>query len=307
MRIDRLLAITIFLLNRKQATARELADKFEVSLRTIQRDMDALALAGIPLFADRGCDGGYRIVDDYTLDRQMFSEGELRTITSFVGKLHEILGSNRLAGAEEKLRQLGPVKQRKKSHEQLIMDLTPWGITPRIRELFGQVYNAVEEHRLLTIEYHAADGSITDRAIEPLSVILRGAAWYIYAFCRLRQAVRLFKITRISRIRQLSETFAPAVHPPYREPESRDGAQNDFTLFVLKFSEHARGRVSDYAGSDNIKEMPDGSLFGFFPFPEDDWVYGWLLSFGPLVEVLEPPHARTRLKELGCALVRHYD
>lgn len=305
MKTERLLSITLYLINRKKATARELADHFEVSVRTIQRDMESLSLSGIPIYADRGKEGGYSIVDTYTVNRHYFAPRELAALTSLVGRLNTVLDHGALKNAEEKLLNLSRAVTPRK-HETLLMDFTPWGMDEIHRKHFQSVYRAVEESQVLALRYASPTGEETRRDIEPVSVIIKGSAWYVYAYCRLRAAMRLFKLTRIFDVTAMPEYFQPDRHPPYTDGLARMEIRPN-TLFVLKFAPSARGRITDYYNPDRLHDMPDGSIMGFFPFPDDEWVYSWILSFGPLVEVLEPPHARQRIMDLVFSLSKSYD
>ncbi|TWI76752.1 putative DNA-binding transcriptional regulator YafY [Desulfobotulus alkaliphilus] len=307
MKTDRLLAIVLYLINRKKATARELARHFEVSHRTIQRDMDSLALAGIPIYADRGSEGGYRILDTCTVDRHYFAPQELASLLSLVGRLNALLQPGHLRHTEEKLRNLTRPGDPLKTHRPLIMDFTPWGLDAAKKQLFQDVYEAVEASRLIRLRYAAPDGMVTERMIEPLSMILKGSGWYLYAFCRLRKALRFFKITRFIEAECIGESFCPEAHPPWEETLERGENARATTLFVLRFAPSARGRITDYYHPDSLHFMPDGSIMGFFPFPEDEWVYSWIMGFGPLVEVLEPRHARAYIREMASRLSATYE
>lgn len=306
MKTDRLLSITLYLINHKKVTARDLSEHFEVSLRTIQRDMESLALAGIPVYADRGKEGGYRILDSYTVNRHYFAPRELTALTSLVGRLNTLLNNTGLKQTEEKLLNLVHPMEKKKRHDTLIMDFTPWGMDEGRTQVFQEIYRSVENSQVISIRYAAPDGDISERSIEPLSVIIKGSAWYVHGFCRLRQAMRLFKVTRIMHVVSQPEYFNPDIHPPYNDELKQPGDIRPMTLFVLRFASSARGRITDYYNPDSLHFMPDGTIMGFFPFPEDEWVYSWIMSFGPLVEVLEPPHAKDRIRQWVTALSQTY-
>ena len=304
MKSDRLLAITLYLINRKKATAREMADYFEVSVRTIQRDMESLSLAGIPVWADRGKEGGYRMMDTYMISRQFFDPGELSALSALVRRLNILLNRPELKATEQKLLSLLNANSSKKKHDPLIMDFTPWGMDKPMLARIQALHRAVEENRAVRLRYTAPSGNMSDRTVEPVSLVLRGAAWYIHAFCRLRSGMRLFKVSRVMKHDLLRQRFDPGRHPPYKDEASADNRPT--TLFVLRFLPTAQGRITDYCTPDHLHPMPDGTIMGFFPFPEDEWVYSWILSFGPMAEVLEPPHARERIQEMIRAMDRAY-
>lgn len=223
-----------------------------------------------------------------------------------VGRLNALLGHSQLQNTEEKLLNLAATQPDAKKHDTLIMDFTPWGIDQTIMNRFRVIYKAIENHQVIEIRYNTPSGEFTKRHLEPLSVIIKGAAWYVYGFCRLRNATRLFKITRITTVKTLPEFFNPDKHPPYKDNFSPAKDDRQKTLLVLRFAPSARGRITDYYNADSLHFMPDGTIMGFFPFPEDEWVYSWIFSFGPLVEVLEPPHARQRIREWIQAMTKVY-
>ncbi|MCG8471930.1 MAG: YafY family transcriptional regulator [Desulfobacterales bacterium] len=306
MKIDRLLAITLFLMNRRKTTARELSERFEVSVRTIQRDVESLTCAGVPIYADRGKEGGYRMMENYTVDRHFFQSEELSALTELVSRFNALGSSPALKSTEEKLKNLASGRRSSRKHDPVIMDFTPWGMDPAHRHLFQMVSRAVEGMQVLEIEYAAASGEITRRMVEPLSVIIKGASWYLYAHCRFRDAQRLFKLTRMVAVWPQDDRFDAGRWPRFSDSSKGPEDIRPETLFVLRFAPSAKGRITDYYNSDRLHFMPDGTIMGFFPLPEDEWVYGWILSFGPLVEVLEPPHARHRVAEIAQGLAQQY-
>ncbi len=300
MRIDRMLAITVLLLNRKRISARILAEKFEVSVRTIYRDIDALNMAGIPIISYPGNDGGFGIVDTFKLDRQLFTFRDMISVISALKGLNETLADHELDTAIEKIRNLVPSDKTDEldlSLEQLIIDVMPWGTRQRQRDLVQIVHGAIVNNQLIEFTYRNARGEEKRRTVEPMTLLFKGYAWYLFGFCRYRDDFRFFRLSRISRPETLPENFQRRKRS-FKEFETGQQQLKSISL-VFKFSPLVRFRVEDFFDRDDMEILDTGEQIVRVQWPDDEWIYSTILSYGEHVQVLDPASVREKvLKKL---------
>ncbi len=309
MRIDRMLAITVLLLNRDRISARALSEKFEVSVRTIYRDIDAINLAGIPVVSYPGNNGGFGIMDNYKLDRQVLTLKDMVAIVSALRGISTSLDYDELDGAIEKIRSLLP-KQHSSDQtspsEQFVVELLPWGYRRRQKDVIKTVHEAIIKNTLLRFLYRNSKGESRKRRVEPMTLFFRGFAWYLFAYCRLKRGFRFFRLSRMSGVKQATEIFERR-ETSFREywPEE-DSIPHNVDL-VLRFSSKVRFRVEDYFDRDQIRLEKSGELIVTVSLPEDDWVYSMLLSYGEDAEVLEPARIREILAKKAKKILTLYN
>ncbi len=298
MKIDRMLSITILLLNRDRISAKELADRFEVSVRTIYRDIEAINMAGIPVISYPGNNGGFGIMNNYRLDRQLLTLGDMVAILSALKGIRTTLDYRDLDNAIEKITSLMPDQERRYQvlPEQLVIDIQPWGYRKKQRSIMKEIHFAVTHTRIAEFLYKNSRGQKIRRKVEPMTLMYRGFAWYLFAYCLVREDYRLFRLSRISDLLVMDETFAK------REKSCRDilldETEPDNTVTVaLRFSPEMQYHVEDYFLEDQIQRCDDGSLIVRAAFHEDEWVYSMILSYGDRAEVLEPHHIRKIISE----------
>ena len=181
-----------YLLDKGLVTAAELAERFEVSVRTIYRDIDALSSAGIPVYTEAGRNGGIHLLSDFVLNQIVLSGQEKQEILSVLQGLSAVsngYGTDIL----EKLSALFNVH----SANWLEADFSRWGEKNRDNGKFEILKTAVLQRRCITIRYAGSDGTVGERVIQPLKLYYKSKDWYLKAYCRLRQEFRLFKINRI--------------------------------------------------------------------------------------------------------------
>ena len=299
MRIDRLLAVTVMMLNRDRVTARELAEKFEISVRTIYRDLEAIGLAGIPVVSYSGNRGGYGIMDTFRLDRQYLTFDDIISMVSVLRGVNTALENRELDTAIEKITSMvpgGQMEEMEQYFDRIIVDLLPLGYTKRQKAQFKTVHRAVAGQFLLKFNYRNSLGEKTHRTVEPMTLIFKGYAWYLFAFCRLKNDFRLFRLSRMSASEVLDETFKRRSRS-YESMWSPSKDRIKTVDLVLKFLPAARVRVEDFFDENQIEYLEDGTLQVKVTFPEDEWVYSTLLSYGEDLEVLAPLHIRQILKE----------
>ena len=282
MQESRLFRIVYYLLDKGQATAPELAERFEVSVRTIYRDIDALSGAGIPVYAEQGRNGGIRLMNDFVLDRVVLSEEEKQEIlTALQGirTMQNIVGSRTL----EKLSGMFQLS----SENWFEVDFSRWGNEAPDNGKFERLRAAIVHCRKVRIRYAGSNGSMSVRNVEPHKLAYKASAWYLKAFCCVKQDWRVFKLNRILDLEMLDEDFE------YRDiPEPAGGLRGEYPEITLRFSREAAYRVYDEFDENDIQRKESGDLIVSAKMPEDAWLTGFLLSFGTQVEVLSPGYLR---------------
>ncbi|MCI5873648.1 MAG: YafY family protein [Clostridiales bacterium] len=287
MKEGRLFQILYYLLEKGHATAPELAARFEVSNRTIYRDIDALSASGIPIYAEKGRNGGIFLLHDHVLERAVFSDAEKQTLLEALQNLAAVGGAG-----DEVIKKLSALFCME-AENWLEIDFTRWGKTPGEQQKFDMLKEAIFEHCIVKITYVGTKGIETTRKIQPIQMLCKMGNWYVKAYCMKKEEFRTFKISRITELTLLPETFLPKSYPQTENQNS----QNDVTLrdMVFCFSDSAAYRVYDEFDSDQIERQKDGSLLVRTKMPEDVWLTGYLLSFGTEVEVIEPAYLRDLL------------
>lgn len=303
MRLERLLAITVLLTNRKRISSKELAEHFEVSVRTIYRDIEAIEQAGIPIISYQGSNGGFGIIENYKIDRQILTFDDMLSIMTALKGVNNTLADNQFTNTLEKIKGLIPKNDWDtimKRNNQIIIDFSPWGFTRNQKEKLNTIRKAISESRLLDFYYTNTKGESKQRQIEPMSISYKGNSWYLYGYCRIRNDFRLFRISRMKNIKLTDEQFPPkeGILEEYHLEETRGNEVQKIDL-VLRFKPFVRVRVEDSFDDESIQILEDGSLLVKVTFPEDEWVYGMVLSYGDNVKVIEPQYLRDIIKERG--------
>jgi predicted DNA-binding transcriptional regulator YafY len=309
MKLDRLVGILVVLLRKERVQAKELAERFGVSVRTILRDVDAINLAGIPIVTYQGAGGGIGIAEGYRLDKSVLTGDDMAAIITalrgidgvMTGKSHDIL--------MEKLKNTLPAPQLDTLNtklKQLIIDLSPWYEDTRTKEKLAIIRKAIEDTRRIEFVYADSEGKKTSRRAEPYSLVLKAQKWYLYAWCLLRNDFRYFKVSRIKELAVLDETYTPREAPPENIPDEREWYRNGKPVTLdLLFIEELENLVAEWFG-DDIEKSEDGRLMVRATLPENYWLYGYLLSFGTGVEVVSPPHIRSILAEISKGIYEKY-
>ena len=278
MQESRLFKIVYHLLNKGHATAPELAEKLEVSVRTIYRDIEALSEAGIPIYAETGRGGGFHLMSDFVLGKAMLSEREKRELLAALQSL-TVTGNTYPDGLLEKLTALFSAP----SESWFGVDFSRWGNETRDKQYFELLKTAVLEKRCVKLHYASISAAFSERIIQPVKLLYKSRAWYLHAFCMERQAYRFFRLSRILDCELLDEGIES---PPLLEYQ--DTSTQEYCKFVFLFSKEATYRVYDEFSPDLVQRQENGDLLVTAWMPYDEWVIGFLLSFGHLVEIIEP-------------------
>ena len=298
MQLERLFETVFLLLEKKTVTAAELAERFEVSVRTIYRDIETLSAAGVPIYATRGKGGGISIMERYKLERSLVSPEEQLQILAALRSV----GAAGAQDVEQLCAKLGGLFQQE-SADWLEVDFSGWGGGEREKQLFVELRDATLSKRAVAFTYSGADGQMSRRVVEPIKLVFKGQSWYLYAWCRAKSAERFFKLTRLRELAVLEEHFTRVV------PPGPAGGQNVFEKqqsvdLVLHLEEPLAFRVYDeFTGWER---QEDGGFVVTQRVPEGDWVYSWLLSFGDKCEVLSPLKVRAKLACMLRRALEHY-
>lgn len=295
MRLDRLLGILLHLLDAGQASAGELARRFGTSERTIYRDMDALSLAGVPLVALPGAGGGYRLAKRYSLDRGFLSAAELRSLRAVLTPLARASGDEKLSLALGKLAALG-TRDETGLPAPISVSPFPWGWDPGPPEHFAALRRAIDGQRLVRLDYSGFRAREKERVVEPFSLALGGQAWYLHAFCRLRGAFRLFRLSRIESADVLDEGFDARARLPCPSPWNQHWGSESFVEATIRVPAGARLLALDRFPRRDLRELPEGGFEVQLRWPEGEDLVRYLLGFGNGLEVVSPPKLRDSVR-----------
>ena len=287
MQESRLFKIVYYLLNKGQATAPELAEKFEVSVRTIYRDVDALSEAGIPVYAEAGRNGGIHLMKDFVLNKTVLSKQEKQEILTALQSIHSVQNM----GSSETLQKLSALF-RLSSQNWLEVDFSRWGSRESDNKKFELLKSAVIHKKCMQIRYASSYEAISERVVHPYKLVYKARAWYLQAFCTVRQDWRTFRCNRILDLQILNESF------PHREfPKSAESYEGKADQITLRFPKEMTYRVYDEFDETQIQRQDNGDLIVSARRSADKWLVGFLLSFGTQVDVLSPAHLKNALAQ----------
>ncbi|MCI9063964.1 MAG: YafY family transcriptional regulator [Clostridia bacterium] len=294
---NRLFEIVYILMQKKKVTAKELADKFEVSTRTIYRDIEALSSANIPIYASKGKDGGIGILEEYVLNKTILSEEEQNQILS------ALQGMKKVAGQDEKdiLEKLSTLFN-KEINDWIRIDLSSWSKENMQENRFDIIKSAILNKKLIEFNYYNSTGEENRRIVEPLQIWFKDKSWYLIAYCKMKQDYRVFKIARIKQIKKLQEHFEREL--PKEQKEEKYNFKN--ISLELEISKEMAYRVYDEFENSEISKKENGNFIVKVEYPENEWVYGYILSFGEHIKVLSPVRVKNIIKNKLEKILKNY-
>lgn len=300
MQSQRLFEILYLLMERSPRTVGELAERLEVSGRTVRRDVDALSAAGVPVYMTRGKGGGVHLMDGYVLDRSLVSESEQSEILAALSALRQTGAAD-----DEELPERVARLFRRENADWLDIDFSFWGAPPEYRRAFDLVKRAILERRPLSFTYHDAGDRASHRTVEPVKLLYKERSWYVRAWCRERQDWRAFKIIRMvwDSMELGVEAFEPRTLPP---DLAESYATERGRRIVLLFSGD-ESRVREEFAPDAIERLPDGRLRVTLNTEPTDRARRYLLSFGANLQVEEPADLREWIRAEAAAVLRRYE
>lgn len=299
MKLDRMIGILSILLQQKKVTAPYLAEKFEVSRRTISRDIESLCMAGIPLVTEQGAGGGISIMEGYTIDRALLGTTDMQAILAGLRSLDSVCQTNRYAQLMEKLSVGASGLLTGDSH--ILIDLSSWqkaSLSPKIE----QIHEAILSGTSISFCYYAPNGE-SQRTVEPYYLIFQWSSWYVWGWCTIRKGFRLFKLNRMTRL-QSGEAFE-------RRPASPPDLSSE-RIFpwdyqaIVRIHPRYKWRLVEEYGMESFTEQPDGSLLCTCGFTDPESMVCWVASFGDGAELLEPRELRREVLDYAERICRKY-
>ena len=289
MQINRLFKIVYILLDKERISAKELADYFEVSTRTIYRDVEMLSSCGIPIYMSKGKNGGISLLPDFVLNKTVLTNEERSNILS---ALHNLGGLDEIS-VQDTLSKLSLFFGENNTGF-IEVDYSDWGNL--IKEQFEQSKKAILSRKVISFDYVSAKGQSSQRRMEPYVLWFKDRTWYLKGFCLMRHEPRVFRLSRMRNVVVTEQIYIPRENDFSVELEERPDDITK-TKIVVRMEESQEHRILDDFAQDDVVHNPDGSFTVTMHFIEDEWVYGYILSFGSSATVLEPPHIKEIIKK----------
>ena len=298
MKLDRMLYIITYLLNHKKVKAQELAEKFEVSVRTIYRDIDAISLAGIPIVTYQGMDGGIGIMEGFKLDKNLLTGEEICKIVNALKGFQSISEDGKVKLLIEKLSGITVNTGLMPSGNEIRIDLSSWSKYDQLGKEIQKIKEAIHQNKLIHFLYYTNE-TLTERLVEPYQLIFKQSNWYLYAYCLIRNDFRLFKLRRMNKLSIQKSCFEPRIcsveELQWEETYDRDAHLE----IVVLFDPGMKYAIDDIFGVERYEYLEDGRIRVFFRLPVGPWLYGFLLGFGDKAEIMEPLELRERISTMA--------
>ena len=296
MKDNRLFRILYYILEKEKVTANELADKFEVSVRAIYRDIDSISSVGVPIFTTQGKGGGIKIDNEFILNKSLFDANEKEQI---IAALQGLEKTNE-AYKSELITKLSALFKIKNSNW-IEIDFTSWGSNNTYQDLFNTLKIAIINKNIISFSYNSSKGEKINRKVKPIRLLFKEQDWYLYAFCLLRNDFRYFKLSRIKDLEVLAINYEDNFENEVLKKELK---YENIVNIKLKFNKSVAFRVYDEFKA--IEEDEKGNLYVEIKIPNNYKLYNYIFSFGSNVEILEPKEIRNQFKNIIDELAKKY-
>lgn len=297
MKINRLMAITNILINKKKVTAKYLAEQFEVSIRTIYRDIDSLEMSGIPIITYQGVDGGIAIMENFKLSKDFFKPDELWSILKALDTIS--FSDKKINLILEKLKNKIPEEELKLIKQNDIIKINYKNMYQSKSQIdkFEKIKQTILDENIISFGYRNNNNEMSLREVNPLQLTYQGYSWYLSAYCNLKSDYRVFKLNKIRNLKITNKSFKKNQFkiPDYFEKYTRNNHEK--INLKLKFDKSIINRLEEYFEEDSINLLDDGDILVNVSFPMNDWVYQFILGFENMVEVLEPLDFKNKIQE----------
>lgn len=305
IKIERLLSIVIYLLNHDTVSAAKLAERFEVSKRTILRDMEQISLAGIPVESVSGVNGGYSIMEGFKLDGRLFNTEDQASIVTALRGFLSAYDNKKYIEVLEKVSSILPYQK----NQHIFFDFGASGENNEIQAKLKALEKAVSEKKVVQISYVNALGETSNRLIEPIALNYRWYAWYLLAYCKMKKDYRIFKLARINELETAGATFGKEHgEPAVLLEQAFQGSGRKGLNIALLCKAEIKVQACEYLCGTITETLDNGDFIMRIYVLEDErmW-FAALLSFGDMIKVLEPEELKKRLKETAKKIITLYE
>ena len=309
MQIDQLFEFVYVLIDKKRATAKEMAARFGVSVRTIYRWVDALCVSGIPIYSLKGRGGGIAISEKFAMDNTLLSEEDRLAIVSSVRALNA-LGAN--VRTEQKLSHLVA-----SDADWLEVDFAPWSPEgSEVRTLFATLRDSILKKRQVVFDYFSGDGKMQKKTVHPWKLLFKGQAWYLDGWSDSNKEERFFKLSRMRNVKQTGRAATVSQNSFYAQ-KSGGGKTRARDLYpvqekpkmILIKAKVAAQKISylmDAFVCQEVKVGKDKSAAVTFLAPDTPWICEYLLSFGPDLKIVSPACVKEKVVQLAQKISLQY-
>ncbi|MGL5148980.1 MAG: helix-turn-helix transcriptional regulator [Clostridium sp.] len=290
MKIDRLISIINLLNNKGRMSTRELAEIFEVSPKTIQRDMEAIEMAGIPIVTYKGKNGGYEIIENFKVSKSVMNKDEAKILKKLLEGISVSYESKEIKSLNEKL-SLVDNNGVMEIEDKLMIEFSHWGSDEEFKSKISIINNAIDNKNIISFSYMNLKGEELSREFEPYKLVYKGSNWYVYGYCLIKDDFRLFKIRRMKSIKAKDEVY---LGREIKRLEFFNGNRNNEEI-ILKVRKKSVGLIEDMYEKFIILNDEGEWLRIKYSIPIDNWLYGMILSLGDDIEVVSPKSIRNEI------------
>lgn len=309
MKIERLLAIIMLLLERETISTSELAKKLEVSRRTIFRDIDALSIAGMPIMVTRGAMGGVSLMKSYKVDKKLFTPKDVQNLITSLQSYYQLLENKEIATILTKLQSMSEenhLLNNSLNRQNFSVDLDLNKGNRSLRKLLKMIETAISNNKYLLFNYTDIKGDISVRKVEPYKVVFKESKWYLQAFSIERNDYRIFKLARMSKTCLTEDTFSPRdfISLPM---DGSNWMMKEMVPVIIKVDRSIKDKVIERFGEENIIAQQENNYLAKYLIADNDEGYNILLALGKKCEIIEPISIRENFKRYLLDISKIYE
>ena len=307
MQIDQLFEFVYILIDKKQVTAKEMAERFGVSTRTVYRWMEALSVSGVPVYSLKGRGGGIAISEKFSMDNTVLSEEERLAIVSSVKALENLSGKSGTSITPERKAADKLSRLVASDTNWLEVDFAPWSPEgSEVRNLFSILRDSILKKRQISFDYFTGDGRSEKRIVHPWKLVFRGQAWYLLGWCTLRKSERFFKLTRMRNLVMTSKNANVTRNQGIEESAQTSEYSAPLIQIKARITKEKISYLMDSFICSEIKPQKNGYVNVTFMAPDTPWLCEILLSFGAQIKIVSPVKIKNTIAEMAEKITELY-